>query len=150
MAFISECMSTYKPFSQVVHDACDPPARDAVIRFHAARGRIAKPHPDKYVVDLVIENEFMVTVGYCEIEMRNWNDVPEQYETIHVPSRKKKLVDNDLPTTYFVVAKSLKKAWWCNTKDILESPLVEVSNVEVKKGEYFYDVPKKKFKEVIL
>ena len=121
-----------------------------MIRYHAAKGRIAKPHPDKYVVDLVIENEFMVPVGYCEIEMRNWNDVPEQYETIHVPSRKKKLVDNDLPTTYFVVSKSLKKAWWCNTKDILESPLVEVPNVEVKEGEYFYDVPKKKFKEVLL
>jgi len=27
---------------------------------------------------------------------------------------------------------------------------VEVPNIEVKEGEYFYDVPKKKFKEVIL
>jgi len=143
-------MSAYKPFNQVVHDACDPPARDAVIRYHESRGKIAKPHPDKYMVDLVIENEFMVAVGYCEIEMREWNYVPKQYETIHVPSRKKKLVDNDLPTTYFVVSKSLKRAWWCNTKDILESPLVEVPNRVVKEGEYFYDVPKKKFKEVEL
>jgi hypothetical protein len=67
-----------------------------------------------------------------------------------VPSRKKKLVDNDLPTTYFVVSKGLKRAWWCNTKDILASPLVEVPNRAVKEGEYFYDVPKTKFKEVDL
>ena len=139
-----------KPFNQEVHDSCDPVAREAVIKYLARCNRTAYPHPDKYKVDLIVENEFMVPIGYCEIEMRDWDYVPKQYETIHVPSRKKKLVENDLPTTYFVVSKSLKRAWWCNTKDILESPLVEVPNVEVKKGEYFYDVPKKKFKEVIL
>jgi hypothetical protein len=140
-------MSAYKPFNQAVHDACDPPARDAVIRYHATLGKIAKPY-DKYKVDLIIENEFMVEVGYCEIEMRDWEYCP--FPTIHVPSRKKKLVDNDLPTTYFVVSKSLKRAWWCNTKDILDAPLVEVPNKAVKKGEYFYDVPIEKFKEVEL
>jgi hypothetical protein len=140
-------MSAYKPFNQAVHDACDPPARDAVIQYHAKMGKIAKPY-DKYKVDLVIENEFMIPVGYCEIEMRDWEYCP--FPTIHVPSRKKKLVDNDLPTTYFVVSKSLKRAWWCNTKDILDSPLVEVPNKAVKAGEYFYDVPKGCFTEVLL
>lgn len=139
-----------KPFNQAVHDACDPVAREAVIKYHASKGRIAKPHPDKYKVDLVIENEFMVPVGYCEIEMREWSYVPKHYETIHVPARKRKLVENDLPTTYFVVSKSLKRAWWCDAKIIKDSPLVEVPNTAVESGEYFYDVPKKYFKEVML
>ena len=141
-------MSVYKPFNQAVHDACDPPARDAVIRYHASRGRIAKPHPDKYKVDLIIENEFMVPVGYAEIEMRDWEECP--FPTIHVPERKKKLFDNDMPTIYFVVSRCLKRAWWCDTKEILASPLIEVKNKDVAEGEYFYDVPIKKFKSIRL
>lgn len=139
-----------KPFNQAVHDACDPPARDAVIRYMESKGYYAKPHPDKYKVDLVVENEFMVPVGYVEVEKRDWEYVPKHFKTIHVPSRKKKLVENDLPTTYFVVSKSLKTAWWCTTVDILDSPLVEVKNKAVAEGEYFYDVPIKKFKKVRL
>lgn len=136
-----------KPFNQAVHDACDPPARDAVIRFHESRGYYAKPF-DKYKVDLIIENEFMVPVGYAEIEMRDWEECP--FPTIHIPERKKKLFDNDMPTTYFVVSKSLKKAWWCKTEEILESPLIEVKNKAVPEGEYFYDVPVDKFRCVDL
>lgn len=136
-----------KPFNQAVHDACDPPARDAVIRFHESKGYYAKPF-DKYKVDLIIENEFMVPVGYAEIEMRDWEECP--FPTIHIPERKKKLFDNDMPTTYFVVSKSLKKAWWCKTEEILESPLIEVKNKAVPEGEYFYDVPVDKFRCVDL
>ena len=136
-----------KPFNQAVHDACDPPAREAVIRFHESRGYYAKPF-DKYKVDLIIENEFMVPVGYAEIEMRDWEECP--FSTIHIPERKKKLFDNDMPTTYFVVSKSLKRAWWCKTEEILESPLIEVKNKAVPEGEYFYDVPVDKFRCVDL
>ena len=138
-----------KPFSQLVHDACDPVARQAVINFMASKwNRTAYPHPDKYKVDLVVENEFMVPIGYAEIEMRDWEDVP--FSTIHIPSRKKKLFDNDMPTTYFVVSRGLKKAWWCRVDDILSSPLREVPNRAVATGEYFYDVPIDCFKEVLL
>lgn len=138
-----------KPFNQEVHDACDPVARQAVIGFMARQwNMMAAPHPDKYKVDLVVENEFMVPIGYAEIEMRDWEDVP--FATIHVPSRKKKLFYNDMPTTYFVVSRGLKKAWWCRVDDILKSPLKEVPNRAVATGEYFYDVPKDCFKEVLL
>lgn len=137
----------YKPFNQAVHDACDPPAREAVIRFHESRGYYAKPF-DKYKVDLIIENEFMVPVGYAEVELRSWNIC--QYQTIHVPERKKKLVENDMPTTYFAVANDLKTAWWCTAEDILGSPLIEVKNKDVANGEYFYDVPIQKFRCVDL
>jgi hypothetical protein len=141
-------MSAYKPFNQVVHDACDPVAREAVIKYLARCNRTAYPHPDKYKVDLIVENEFMVPVCYAEIEMRDWESCP--FPTVHVPSRKKKLVNNDLPTLYFVVSKGLKRAMWCDGKDIVASPLREVPNKAVKSGEYFYDVSIKCFKEVLL
>lgn len=118
-----------------------------MIRFHEARGYYARPY-DKYKVDLIIENEFMVPVGYAEVEMRSWNEC--QFSTIHVPERKKKLFENDMPTTYFAVSKDLRTAWWCKSEDILESPLVEVKNKDVANGEYFYDVPLNKFKKVNL
>ena len=138
-----------KPFNQEVHDACDPVAREAIINFMAKTWNLtAMPHPDKYKVDLVVENEFMVPVGYAEIEMRDWDSCP--FPTIHIPRRKRKLFCNDMPTMYFVVSKSLKKAMWCNTEVILDCPLIEVPNRAVKAGEYFYDVPVVKFKEIVL
>ena len=138
-----------KPFSQEVHDACDPVAREAIIGYMASKWNLtATPNPNKYKVDLIVENEFMVPVGYAEIEMRDWESCP--FPTIHIPSRKKKLFDNDMPTNYFVVSKGLKKAWWCKTDDILNSPLVEVPNKDVKSGEYFYDVSISNFKEILL
>lgn len=96
----------------------------------------------------MVENEFMVPVCYAEIEQRDWQSCP--YQTVHVPSRKKKLVNNDLPTIYFVVSKDLKTAIWCKGEDIVASPLREVPNKAVKSGEYFYDVPLDCFKEVLL
>jgi hypothetical protein len=65
-----------------------------------------------------------------------------------VPGRKKKLFDNDMPTTYFVVSKSLKNMWYCKAADILDSPLVEIKNKEVAEGEYFYDVPIEKWRKI--
>lgn len=135
-----------KPFNQAVHDACDPIARDAVIAMIRAKwGWDAKPY-DKYKVDLIVENEFMVPIFYAEVEMREWNEC--RFNTIHVPGRKKKLFENDMPTTYFVVSKNLKNIWYCKSRDILDSPLVEVKNKEVAEGEYFYDVPIKKWRKL--
>lgn len=131
-----------KPFDQAVHDACDPPARDAVIMvIEREWGLSAKPNENIYKVDLVIDG-----VGYAEVEMRDWDDCP--FDTIHIPERKTKLFQNDMKTIYFVVSKSLSKCWYCDTNTILKSPLKEIKNKEVSQGEYFYDVPKYLFKTV--
>jgi hypothetical protein len=137
-----------KPFDQKAHDVCDPPARQAVINFiYKYWGLNATHNPDKYAVDLIIHNK-LNNIGYAEIEMRDWDDCP--FRTIHIPQRKKKLFDNDKKTIYFVVSASLKRLWYCDVSNILESPLVEVPNKEVKEGEFFYDVPKNLFTSVRL
>ena len=132
-----------KPFNQAVHDACDPPAREAVIKaIRRTWGLIAEPY-DKYKVDLIIEG-----IGYAEVEMRDWVDCP--FNTIHIPQRKAKLFDNDMKTIYFIVSKDLSNCWYCDTKNILKSQLIEVKNKAVCQGEYFYDVPKYLFKTLKL
>jgi hypothetical protein len=137
-----------KPFDQYIHDQCDPPAREAVTRYIKEQwGHTALPY-DKYKVDLIIENEFTVPIGYAEVEMRDWEDCP--FQTIHIPARKKKLFDNDMPTAYFVINRSLTKGWYTSVSEILASPLVEIPNRRIESDEYFYDVPKEKFIQIEL
>ena len=137
-----------KPFNKEVHDACDPPAREVVSKYIKSMWDMNAWHnPNQYAVDLIIEKDKNL-IGYAEIEMRDWNDCP--FRTIHIPQRKKKLFDNQKKTIYFVVAANLKRLWYCDTKTILEFPLIEVPNKAVKEGEYFYDVPINLFTSVKL
>ena len=141
-----------KPFSQEVHDTYDPPAREAVAEwvFHTW-GMKAFPNPDKYGVDLLVKRSGNV-VGYIEVEARNWSqeDTKCPYKTIHIAQRKYKLLDNELPTLFFAVTRDFKNAYWCKSAYVLESPLKEIPNKDVKEGEYFYDVPIEKFSYIDL
>lgn len=132
-----------KPFSQEVHDACDPPARDAVIdwMFHEWGWR-AYPNQDIYAVDL-LAYESKKLKAYVEVETRDWlgKETTCPYKTIHIPKRKEKLFNNPLPTLYFAVTRDFKNAYWCYAEEVLQSPAREIPNKAVKEGEYFYDVP---------
>jgi hypothetical protein len=137
-----------KPFNQKVHDACDPPAREAVSRYIKATWDMNAWHnPDQYAVDLIIEKNKEL-IGYAEIEMRDWDHCP--FKTIHIPKRKDKLFSNDKRTIYFVVSRGISKAWYIDTDVIKNSSVHEIPNKEVSQGEYFYDVPTYLFTEISL
>ena len=137
-----------KPFNQQVHDACDPPAREAVIKYiKDTWGLNAWHNPNKYAVDLIIERD-KEAIGYAEIEMRDWDHCP--FKTIHIPKRKDKLFDNNRHTIYFVVSRGITKAWYINSQVIKTSSVHEIPNKAVSQGEYFYDVPLYLFTEVSL
>jgi len=137
-----------KPFNQKVHDVCDTPAREAVSKYiKVTWGLNAWHNPDQYAVDLIIEKDKKL-VGYAEIEMRDWDNVP--FKTIHIPKRKDKLFNNNKRTMYFVVSRGMTKAWYINTDVIKNSSVKEIPNKEVSQGEYFYDVPLKLFTQVNL
>ena len=144
MVSMSKSLKTaYKPFNQLLHDECDPIARQVVIEWlKNYHNKDAVPNPNKYGVDLVVFDNF-VPVQYVEVEMRLWRDGWHYcpYDTIHVPLRKEKLFRNDLPTFMCVVNTYRKWAYWIDTDKILQSPVIEVRNSAVRKGEYFYDVP---------
>lgn len=137
-----------KPFNRKVHDACDPPAREAVSKYIKATWDMTAWHnPDQYAVDLIIEKDKEL-IGYAEIEMRDWDHCP--FKTIHIPKRKDKLFNNDKRTIYFVVSRGMSKAWYIDSQVIKDSAVREIPNKAVSQGEYFYDVPTYLFTEVNL
>ena len=137
----------YKKFDQELHDQCDPPARDAVAKWLKNLWYIdATPNPDKYAVDLILSRRGE-HIGYAEVEVRDWDFCP--YDTIHIAQRKDKLF-NHPRTTMYVVNRPLTHAYWIRANKIQDSPLLEVPNKEVRRNEYFYDVPKNLWKIVDL
>jgi hypothetical protein len=138
-------IGAYKPFDQVMHDLCDPPARLAVGAWIEANWRFKCDDYEKYKVDLVCSRN-NVNRFYVEIECRQWlagNHIP--YATVHIPARKEKLFNNDLKTVYFVVSGDFKHGIYTDVENIKQSPRIEVKNSAIAFGEYFYDVPKEKW-----
>lgn len=142
-------IGNYKPFDQSLSDQCDTPGRAFVKMAAKAKWNVVAEDYEKYKVDLICKRGGKV-IGYAEVEMRNnfFSEFP--FDTIHVPSRKDKLMNNGLPTVYFVVNKPLTKLLWVRTDKVVDYPLVEVPNKMVPKGEFFYDVPKDQFTEVVV
>jgi hypothetical protein len=142
----------FKPFNQAMHDKCDPPARDAVMKYLRQVWCVdVIPNPNKFEVDLVAFKDWMPHC-YIEVEHRMWRQGWHYcpYDTIHVPYRKQKLFNNELPTYMFAVNYLLKYAYWIDVETIKESPVMEVQNTAVATDEYFYDVPVSKWRLVDL
>jgi hypothetical protein len=139
----------YKKFNQELHDACDPPAREAVTEWVAMKwGLKCIENPDKYAVDLIVYRKDQIC-GYIEVETRDWKTLHCPYDTIHVAQRKEKLFQNP-GTLIFVTTRDFENAYWCKAEYVKSSPLIEVPNRAVKRNEYFYDVPIELFQYVDL
>lgn len=143
-------IGAYKQFNKALHDACDPPARLAVGAWIEQNWKFKVDDYEMYKVDLVCSKDG-IKKFYVEIEMREWftgQNIP--YKTIHIPSRKEKLFNNDLKTVYFVVSQDRKHGLYTNVDNIKASPRIEVKNRAIASGEYFYDVPIEKWTYVDL
>ena len=126
----------------MLHDACDPPAREAVSKYCKMKwGLDCISNPDIYAVDL-IGYKCNVLRCYIEVEVREWvkDGVYCPYDTIHIAHRKEKLLKNK-HTVVFVVTRDFKNAYWCKAENIKESPVREIPNRAVSEKEFFYDVP---------
>jgi len=128
-----------KKFDKKLHDENDAPAKQAVANWIRSKWDVEVKENTQYEVDLVFLKDDKV-VGYGEVEVRYWGSPYCPHPTIHIAKRKEKLLRNDLPTVFFAVNEFLTGAYWCGSKIILESPLVEVKNKYVSDDEYFYDV----------
>ena len=102
-----------------------------------------------YGVDLIIKRDDK-PVAYAEVEVRQWGMRFCPFPTIHVASRKKKLLQNELPTLFFAVADDMEHGYWIKSSNIMNAPLVEIKNRYVGNDEYFYDVPVELFRYVRL
>ena len=136
----------YKAFEQKLHDQYDSEGKYTVIQFFKERNIEARENPDKYGVDIILYRNDK-TIGFAEVEVRlMWKGPKFPYSTVNVPFRKKKLLDNELPTYFFAVNKDLSHVLCCDSEIILKCPVEENPNRFVKSDEYFYKIPVEKTK----
>lgn len=130
-------MTTKKPFSPSLFKENDKLAREAGKRYWSKQGYEVWDNPDRYGPDLIVSNEF-----FCETEIKRvWKGDTFPYETLQIAGRKGKFLDSVIPCVFMVCNDSLTHAIIASEDDVKSSPLVEVPNRYVHKGEYFYQVP---------
>ena len=134
----------YKQFDPELHAQWDELGRNAVKKLFRGLGHDCRDNPDKYGVDLILYRDGK-PIGYAEVEVKpNWDNTKWPFKTVNVPSRKKKLLDNELPTWFFCVNNQGTYVMAVDSDTVLSSPLQENPNKYIKEGEYFYKVPVEK------
>jgi hypothetical protein len=128
-----------KKFSQEQYDQDDAPAKKAVQKFLFKKWKSISINGEQYGVDLKCFRDGKI-VTYVEVERRhNWKRDFE-WQTIHVPERKRKFFVLDKPTYIFSVRSDLRRAYWTHGDNVLASPTIIMDNKECKQEEFF-DVP---------
>jgi hypothetical protein len=131
-----------KPFSQELHDISDPFGRSAVKKYikKAHPDWVVEDNPDKYKIDLIVKKDDKVIL-LIEVEHRPmWTTEKFPFKTAHVPFRKKKFFDLSAPVIYCAVNKQGTRLLVIHKDKFKDAAPIEVPNVEVSSGEYFYDI----------
>lgn len=132
-------ISKNKPFDKALHDNYDEFGRSKVKTFFSNKyGITLKDNPDTYGVDLIAYKDDK-KIGYVEVEVRaSWNNDIFPYSSLNIPSRKEKLLKNDLKTYLVSVNKLGTYAFICSDSVILSANQEESKNKYVTSGEFFY------------
>ena len=140
-----------KKFDKALHDEHDDIGRTIVKNYFKSRLNFEViDNPDIYGVDLIIYRDAK-KVGFAEVEVRtNWNTNNFPFSTLNVPLRKKKLLQNELPTYFFSINHIHTRMFCCDADVVLNCSIEENKNKFVKNNEYFYKVPIDKLKLIIL
>ena len=139
-----------KQFNAELHNHFDEVGRLRAYKlFKRNYGIELVDNPDEYAVDLIaIKNNKIV--GYVEVEVREAWDGLFLYDTLNIPSRKKKLLTNNLPTVLLAFNKQGTFCFICKDQTVLASPLVEIPNKYMATGEFFYQVPVNKIRLITI
>ena len=142
--------SMRKQFSQEQYDQDDAAAKKAVCGYLFKRWKyIPLVNKDLYGIDIICYKNGKIA-GYVEVERRHSWRGEFTYPTIHVPGRKRKFFENQETTNLiFSVRSDLKKAFWIDGREVLNSPVVFLDNKECD-NEDFFDVPIQKWTLVAL
>ena len=134
-----------KPFDPQLYAENDERGRTAVKNWLVNRGCRVEDF-FQYDVDLIVKkgNRW---ICFVEVEVRSWDEC--RYSTIHIAKRKEKLLDNAMPTFMFVCGGSLRVGYFCPSRAVLTSPVVNVPNKHMAQ-ELFYDVPISRFTKIDL
>lgn len=120
----------------------------------------ASENPKKTGVDILVTNPDTGDLLFnIETEIKRvWKGEKFPYESVQIPERKKKYTGLGKPTLFVMFNEDQTKYLVIRDTDLISSPLVEVPNKYVYKGELFFQVPlekvsfnniKKPIKEII-
>jgi hypothetical protein len=138
-----------KKFNNNLHKTYDELGRVWAINLFKRYGLDLKNNPNKYGVDLLAYRENKL-VGNVEVEVRDSWDGIFKFEDLNIPARKQKLLTNKLKSVLVAFNKNGSMCFICKDDVVLSSPLVEVKNKYVPKGEMFYKVKLSKIKLIIV
>lgn len=140
-----------KWFDKELHDTYDTMGRDIVKNFVSSFWSMkAVDNPKVRGVDLHLYDGDKL-VAYAEVEVRpSWKTLEFPYEDLNVPERKRKLLEQGLPTYFFSINKDGTALFHCEAKDVLSCEVKEVANKYVYKGEQFFKVPLDRLNYVVL
>jgi hypothetical protein len=129
-----------KRFDRELFNETDGTARDSARIYWTSLGHTVEDHPDRYAVDLIVDTG--LETFYCEVEIKRvWTGATFKYDTLQIPERKAKFAKLDKPTYFMIFNNERSRAFICSHTDLLDSPVVEVPNKYVYKGEMFFQVP---------
>lgn len=138
----------HKKFEKDLYTQYDGPAKEAIKVHLGLMGHTVIVPPENYGPDLYSVIAFRKC--YHEVEVsQGWKCGEHPFEDGSIPERKQRLLtkveDNEL--FFWMLRKDLVRALVFPSTTLLDKYLVEVSNIKIKEGEYFYRIPKKLGKE---
>lgn len=139
----------FKRFDRELFEKFDKLARDAGKRYWKAKGYHVVDNTDRYGPDLIVTpvggDEYSNGDFYCEVEIkRPWKGKDFQYPQIQIPGRKAKFLNKDkynLPICFLVLNSDQTYGYLIEGETLASTPLVEVPNKYVWKGEKFFRIP---------
>lgn len=139
-----------KPFSKELHRRNDPKSRQIVKDYLKKNGIIIEDNKNRFGVDLIsADNTLQV-----EVEHRlSWKGDEFPFDDVNIPERKGKFF-KDGKVQYFILSKDYSHLGIIDGKTLKpfidDAYLKESSNKHMRHNEFFFKIPKDKFKWVKL
>jgi len=117
----------------------DQQAREKATRYLANAGYLVKDNPDQYGIDLLCECKKSNKPFGVEVEIKKGWRGEFDFETLHIPYRKKKFVDQN--ALFFVFSSHLFSVAIVSSTVIRNCNVIEKENYKVEGKEKFFDIP---------
>lgn len=130
-------------FNKDAYDDCDSRAKNSLRKYLDTLGIYTQIHED-YGADIKSFEEVL-----HEVEVKSTYTDKFQWDTIHIPARKKKLLKGKR-IIFWVLNKDCTKAIMIDGKHMKDKYLENIPNTRNPGGEFFYDIPLSLCKEVEL
>ena len=133
-----------KRFDRELYNEVDKKTKEKVFSLLESFDNLqAEENSKKTKVDILVTDPDTSELKFnieCEIK-KVWKNKEFPYESVQIPERKSKYAILDKPTLFVMFNADYSSYLVIKSSDLLASPLVEVPNKYVYKGEMFYQVP---------